>query len=65
MQKDYDASVKLLASVQPDGISMHNILDVLKTKPFYENPKAYNIKKKVKTTKDVARVNTLLSDRFN
>lgn len=35
--KDYDAEVKLLASLQTDGVSMHNIENVLKRRPFFEH----------------------------
>ena len=42
--RDYDAGVKLLAALQPNGVSMHNIEHTLKRNPMYENANAYKIK---------------------
>ena len=63
--KDYDAEVKLLASLQADGVAMHNMEHVLKRRPIFELQKAYKIQGKVTSEKDKARVNMILSDRFN
>ena len=63
--KDYDAEVRLLASLQADGVAMHNMEHVLKRRPIYEHAKAYKIQTKLNSDKDKARVNMILSDRFN
>ena len=62
-EKDYDAEIQLLAALQPDGVSMHNIEHVLKRRPIFQNPKAYQIPTKI-TSKGTARINNILSDRF-
>ncbi len=47
--KDYDAEVELLASLQTDGVSMHNLQQVLRRKDIFEDKKAFQIQGKIKS----------------